>query len=63
MSKHAVSEEHSNPAELFYLKALVIICFIKLQTSISKDSKQQIKDPSHSLLCIPNLLLPLVALI
>lgn len=40
MSKHAVSEEHSNPAELFCLKALVIICLIKLQTqlSISEDT-------------------------
>jgi len=63
MSKHAVSEEHSNPAELFHLKASVIICLIKLQTSISEDSKQQIKDPSHSLFCIPSLLIPLAALI
>lgn len=51
MSKPAVSQECFNPAELLDLRTFghYLLADIKLQTSISDDSKQQIKDPSHPL--------------
>lgn len=51
MSKPAVSQECFNPAELLDLRTFghYLLADIKLQTSISEDSKQPIKDPSRSL--------------